>query len=120
MKSRLFDIGKMRHRIKIYNTVRADDGSGGFDREDPAPDNLYATRWGHIEPVSARQRQWGEQYTEVTTHVCWLRHDATITDGMTLGRVINGTEVFYYVEGTFDPDNLQQFTLCNLREGGPL
>lgn len=120
MKSRMFDLGKMRHRIKIYNTVRVDDGSGGFDRGDPSPETLLATRWCHIEPVSARQRQWGEQYTELTTHACWLRYDEQLDDGMTVGRVINGTEVFYYVETAFDPDNLQEFTLLNLREEGPL
>ena len=70
--------------------------------------------------MTARQRQWGEQYTELTTHVCWLRYDSQLIDGMALGRVVGGTEVFYYVESTYDPNNLQEFSLLILREGGPL
>lgn len=120
MKNRLFDVGKMRHRIKIYNTVRVDDGSGGFDRSDPSEDDLYATRWGFIAPVSSRQRQWGMQFTEVTTHACWLRFDDQLSDGMVLGRVIRGTERFYYVEAVYDPENLGEFSFLTLREGGPL
>jgi head-tail adaptor len=120
MKRRLFDLGRMRQRVKIYNTTRVEDQSGGFDRSDPSADTLLGTYWAHVEPVSARQREWGEQYTEVTSHVAWLRYDTQLTDGMTIGRVINAVEVFYYVEGCYDPNNLQEFTLLTLRQGGPM
>lgn len=120
MKRRLFDIGRMRHRIKVYATNRTDDGSGGYTRSDPSGADHIGDYWCHIAPVSARERQWGEQYTEVTTHVCWLRYNTLIKEGMTFRRIVNDSYVDYYVEKLYDPDNLQEFHMVMLREGGPM
>jgi len=120
MKTRKFDIGKMRHRIRVYNVDQVDDGSGGFDRGDPDPSDLLTTVWCHIEPVTARERQWGEQYTELTTHRCWLRYNDQLAEGQTWQRDVGGTTINYYVEQLYDPDNLQEFHLAMLREGGPM
>lgn len=119
-KNRLFDIGKMRHRIAIYATDRREDGSGGFDRNDPSGADLIGRFWGYIKPVSAKERQWGEQFTEVTTHTCWLRYNTIIKEGMILRRLFRDRHVDYYVEQIYDPTNLQEFLVLNLREGGPL
>lgn len=115
MKKRLFDIGKMRQRVSLYTVTRTDDGAGGFTREDPAPGNLIGTYWGNIDPISARERQWGIQFTEVTTHVCWLRYNTNVYE---TGLVICDG-VTYYVESAFDPDRLKEFIMMTLREGGP-
>lgn len=120
MKRRLFDLGKMRHRVRVYATHRVPDGSGGFDRSDPSGSNLIGTYWCHIEPVSSRERQWGEQYTELTTHKCWLRYNTLIKEGMTLQRVIKSDVINFYVESMVDPNNLREFHLLMLREGGPM
>lgn len=120
MKRRMFDIGKMRHRIRVYATNRVDDGSGGFDRSDPSGADHIGNYWCHIEPVTARERQWGEQYTELTTHRCWLRYNTLIKEGMTLRRVLGSSTIDYYVESMVDPDNLGEFLVLMLREGGPM
>lgn len=117
MKNRLFDIGKVRHRVSLFFVNRKDDGSGGFDREDPidneiAPLNL----WARIEPVSAKERQWGEQFTEVTTHKCWLRYNTLVQQGM----ILRYRNVDYYIEQAYDPDNTQEWLFLTLREGGPM
>lgn len=119
MKKRKFDIGKMRHRIRIYATTRIEDGSGGYDRTDPSGADLIGAYWCHIEPVSAREIQWGEQFTEVVTHSCWLRYNRLIKEGMTVRRVIGSEHVDFYVEKLYDPDNLKEWLLLGLREGGP-
>lgn len=120
MRRRSFDIGKMRHRVSVYATNREMDSSGGFDRTDPSSADLIGKYWCHIEPVSARERQWGEQYTEVVTHRCWLRYNSLLQEGMALRRIIRGLAVDYYLESLVDPDNLQQWHMLMLREGGPL
>lgn len=120
MKRRLFDIGKMRHRIAIYAISRIEDGSGGYDRTDPSGPDLIGRYWCYIEPVGARERQWGEQFTELTTHRCWLRYNPLLKEGMTLRRTIGSAIVDYYLESLYDPNNLQEFHLAMLREGGPL
>lgn len=119
-KNRLFDLGKMRHRIRAYTPTRQDDGSGGFDRQDPSAGTLIGTYWSYIRPVSSRERQWGEQFTERTSHVCWLRYNTSLTEGMIIQRDVGGTTINYYVECLYDPDNLQEFHMLMLREGGPL
>lgn len=120
MKKRMFDLGKMRHRIRVFATHRVDDESGGYDRSDPSGADHIGDYWCHIEPVSARERQWGEQYTELTTHRCWLRYNTLLKEGMTLQRIIGDTTVNYYLESLIDPNNLREFHLVMLREGGPL
>ena len=119
-KRRLFDIAKMRHRIAVYRISRTEDGSGGFDRSDPSLKDLIGHYWGYIRPVSLRERQWGEQFTEVVTHVCWLRYNTVVQEGMTVRRVTTARSIDYYVHGIYDPDNLQEFLVLMLREGGPL
>jgi head-tail adaptor len=117
-KRRLFDIGHMRHRISVYTVTRVDDGSGGFDRSDPSEATKIGDYWAHVQPVTARERQWGEQFTEVTTHTCWLRyHDAVAS---LEGGILRFRGVDYYIEQAYDPDNLKNFLVLTLREGGPL
>lgn len=118
-KKRLFDISKMRHRIRIYGIGRTEDGSGGFTRSDPSGADLIGAYWSYIRPVSARERQWGEQFTEVVTHMAWLRYNTLIKEGMTARRVFGDRTVDYYVETIYDPDNLKEFLVLGLREGGP-
>ena len=116
MKRRLFDIGKMRQRVSLYTVTRTDDGAGGFTRTDPSAGTLIGTYWGNIDPVSARERQWGEQFTELTTHVCWLRWRSDVYET----GIVRCSGVDYYVEKAYDPDRLKEFIVMTLREGGPL
>lgn len=116
MKRRLFDIGKMRHRFSVYAVTRVDDGSGGFDRSDPSGNTKINDYWGFIEPVLSHERQWGEQFTEKTTHSCWLRYNTLVKPGM----IIRYDNVDYYIETAYDPHNRKEFLLLGLREGGPL
>ena len=116
MKSRMFDIGKLRHRVSLYAVTREDDGSGGFDRADPSGATKIQDYWANLEPVSAKERQWGEQFTEVTTHKCWLRYNTLVQQGM----ILRYRNVDYYIEQVYDPDNLQEWLFLTLREGGPM
>lgn len=118
---RRFDIGQMRHRIRVYATTRVDDGAGGFTRTDPSGADLIGKYWGHIEPINYRERQWGEQFTELTTHICWLRYNSLIKEGMTLMRTQRNANIEYYVQNAFDPDNgMNEYLMLALREGGPM
>lgn len=114
---RKFDIGKMRHRVSLYATTRVDDGAGGFTRSDPSGATKIDDYWANVEPVSAKERQWGEQFTEITTHKCWLRYNTLIADQE--GMILRFRNVDYYVESIYDPDQLQEFLMLTLREGGP-
>lgn len=115
---RLFDTGKLRHRVSLYTVTRVDDGSGGFDRTDPSEDSKIGTFWGHVEPVTARERQWGGQFTEVTSHKCWLRYHTAVS-GLEHGiLVFKGDQ--YYIETAFDPDELKEWLVLGLRKGGPM
>jgi SPP1 family predicted phage head-tail adaptor len=116
MKNRLFDIGKMRHRVTLYTVTRVDDGAGGFERQDPSVPTELGTFWARVDPVSAKERQWGEQFTELTTHQCWLRYNAAVLPGMILRH--KGAD--HYIESVYDPDNLKEFIFLTLREGGPM
>jgi len=118
MKRRRFDIGKMRHRVTLYNTVREDDGYGGFDRLDASVSTEIGEYWAHIEPVSAHERIWGGQFTELTTHKCWLRYNDLLT-GLD-GAIMSWKGKQYYIERIYDPNNLKEFLFLVLREGGPL
>ena len=120
MRARKFDVGQLRHRVAIYSSNRVSDGAGGFDRSDPSGADLIGCYWCNIQPVTARERQWGEQFTEQTTHTCWLRYNVLIKEGMTLTRTVGDTLISYYLEGLFDPDNMMEWYLLTLREGGPL
>jgi SPP1 family predicted phage head-tail adaptor len=116
MKRRLFDIGKMRHRISLYEITRTDDGAGGFERSDPSNPTKIGAFWGRIEPLTVRERTWSEQFTQVTTHSCWLRYNAQVQQGM----IVRKGSIDYYVETVIDPNQLKEFMLLGLREGGPL
>lgn len=115
-KRRLFDIGAMRDRIEVHVVTRTDDGAGGFERADPSGATLLNKFWSKLEPVSARERQWSEQFTEVITHACWLRYNRLVTHGMIV--IFKGEE--FYVESAFDPDRRMEFLLLALRKGGPM
>lgn len=119
-KNRLFDVGKLRHRVGLYATTRTDDGSGGFERSDPSGETKVQDYWAHIQPVTAMERQWGEQFTEQTTHSCWLRYNSLVKERMILRRYVPKGHIDYYIISAFDPDNLGEWMLLALREGGPL
>lgn len=120
-KRRLFDLGKMRHRVEIHDITRTEDDSGGFDRGDPSAASLLGEVWCHIQPISAKEKEWGGQFTELTSHVAWLRYNTSLSEGQTLRYVqVNGGPIDYYVETLFDPDRTKQFHILGLREGGPL
>jgi len=118
MKNRLFDLGKLRHRVSVYAVTRVDDSSGGFDRQDPSEATKIGEFWGRIEPVSSREIQWGDQFTEVTTHKCWLRYHDEVAN--LEGGILRFRNRDYYIEQAYDPNNLQEFLLLTLREGGPM
>lgn len=120
-RRRLFDLGKMRQRVRVHEITRVEDGSGGFDRQDPAPATLIGTYWGCLEPVVSREAQWGEAFTEQTTHYCWLRCRSTIKPGQTA--VIDTPKLgtrYFYIESVLNPDVQGRYIMLMLREGGPL
>lgn len=116
MSRRKKDIGKFRQRVTIYEATRVDDGSGGFDRQDPSDATKVGTFWADLKPVSAKERTWGGQFTEQTTHKCWLRKNAAAVPGA----IVREGTTDYYIESAYDPDNLGEFMMLTLREGGPL
>jgi hypothetical protein len=67
MKNRLFDIGKMRHRVTLYTVTRVDDGAGGFERQDPSVPTELGTFW-RVLTQSVRRNVSGESNSPSSPH----------------------------------------------------
>jgi len=110
------DVGKMRHRLTIYAITQVDDGNGGFTRSDPSVLTEIATVWGDIQPISAREQQWGMKYQDVVTHRANIRFDARFLPGQQLRH--DGKP--FYIVTIVDTDQRKEFMTLMCREGGPM
>lgn len=93
--SRRRNLGHMRHRLTIMQTVRVDDGGGGTERQD----TVAATVWARIKIASAREKMAYGQLQERVTHTVMIR---------TRNDVDNGSTVVWLPQGTLidaEPDD---------------
>ena len=107
-----YDVSKMRQRISVYEIVRADDGSGGNERED----TLIKTVSAYIAPVKAREIMQGAQNEERITHWGFIRYNAKFKAGQTVRH--RGRDLF--IVSITDPTQLKEWQDLQLREGGPV
>lgn len=110
------DIGTWQHRAAIYKVTTVDDGAGGRVRQDTSDGStLLGWVWCFIQPVSAKERVWGDQLTEQVTHYMMTRYREDIEQGS----IIKWNNVEFYAETVTNPDGLKRFMKVQLRQGGP-
>jgi len=90
------DIGKLRHRLKIYD--KGTITRNGTGEELPAYDALVATVWGAVEPLSGREFVEANQVQADVTMRIRIRYRADIRPEM---RVVEGAHI-YQIESVLD------------------
>lgn len=109
------DVGKFRHRVKLYTATRVDDGGGGAARSDPSVGTLIDEVWADVAPMTAREQYWSQQLVENVTHTVKIRWRSEVLDGQF---VVWGAVQLYIITAV-DPTNLGEFLFLACREGGP-
>ncbi len=90
------DIGRLRHRLKIYD--KGTITRNGVGEEIPAYDALVATVWGAVEPLSGREFIEANQVQADVTLRIVIRYRNGIRPEM---RVVEG-EHTYHIESVLD------------------
>lgn len=90
------DIGKLRHRLKIYD--KGTVTRNGTGEEIAAYDALVATVWGAVEPLSGREFLEATQLQADVTFRIRIRYRNDIRPEM---RVVEGTHT-YHIEAVLD------------------
>ncbi len=91
--------GKLRNRIAIVLTARAQDSTGGVDNTAVV---LYANRWASIESVRGRETISGQQNSSEVTHEVGIRY---------IGAALSWQSSWIFLGGSLVKDsngNLQQ------------
>lgn len=96
------DIGKLSHRLKIYNKGTITRNRTG--EEIAAYDALVATVWGAVEPLSGREFMEATQVQADVTIRIRIRYHRDIQPEM---RVIEGTHT-YHIESVLDQRGARQ------------
>lgn len=90
------DIGKLRHRVQIYD--KGTVTRNGTGEEIPAYDDLVATLWAAVEPMSGREFIEATQVQADVTMRIRIRHRSDIRPEM---RVVEGSHT-YQIESVLD------------------
>lgn len=104
----MIDIGKMRHRVSIYNPDVVDDLAGG----PAAAGTLLREVWAAIEPMSSRELAYMAQQQIRATHKITIRYASDITSRM---RFVLGTRTFK-ITGMVNEDEKSVFLVCTCEE----
>lgn len=80
MARRNRNVGRMRHRLTIMQTVRVEDEGGGSARADV----VLATVWARLEIASAREQTAYSSNQERVTHMAMIRYRADVENGQTV------------------------------------
>ncbi len=91
------DIGRLRHRLKIYD--KGTTTRNGVGEEIPAYDLLVATVWGAVEALSGREFLEANQVQADVTMRIIIQYRTDIRPEM---RVLHGTHT-YHIESVLDP-----------------
>lgn len=101
-------IGKLRHRVSIYNPDTVDDLAGG----PAAAGALLREVWAAIEPMSSRELAYMAQQQIRATHKLTLRYASDITPYM---KLVTGTRSFKIV-GMVNEDERNRFLVLTCEE----
>ena len=110
--------GPLRHRLKIYNISRVDDGYGGKTRADPSPETLIDTVWGKVEPASASETFRASRVEQVITHTGRIRYKPSLAD--IEGHIIDFRGRHMRIQTCINTDERNRWLDLTLREGGAL
>ncbi len=105
-------IGKMRHRIQLFEPARQPDGSGGFSRGDVN----YATVWAEMKPLKEVEVLQYAKLEQVRSHKCAIRYREDVKQGHYL--VHDGQ--YFYIEAVQVVLENRKFLDLSLRNGGPV
>ena len=106
------NIGKMRHRVEIFEPARTPDGSGGFSRGDAKVIEIYA----EMKPLKEIEKMQYAKLEQVRSHKAQIRFREDIKQGWFL--IYDGR--YFYVEATQIINERDRFLELSLREGGPV
>lgn len=95
------DIGEMRHRIKIQELVRIDDGYGGAVEDWVDIANI----WAKVEPLRGEERYTAQQIKSELTHKITIRFIKGIKPQM---RVIFNDRIFN-IESTINIEEKKRY-----------
>lgn len=98
------DIGKLRHRVKVYD--KGTITRNGTGEEIPAYDALVATVWAAVEPLSGREFIEATQVQADVTFRIRVRHRSDIRPEM---RVVEGAHT-YQIESVLDQNGERKET----------
>lgn len=102
-------IGALRHRITIEQPSRSADGYGGFTTSW----STFASIWGEVEPVSARERMFAAKLEHNVTHKIRIRHLSGVTTDM---RVSFDSRTFH-IRGVINPSERSRWMDLAAEEG---
>lgn len=105
-------IGKLRHRLEIWEPARSPDGSGGFSRSEAKVGDV----WGELVPLGEMQILQYAKLEQIRSHKCQIRYRNDIEDGWYL--VYDGRK--FYIEAIQVVREDRNFMDLSLREGGPV
>ncbi len=105
-------IGKLRHRVEIFEPARQPDDMGGFSRGDAKVIEI----WGEMVPMKTYERMEYAKLQQVRSHRCQIRAREDVKQGWFL--IYDGR--YFYIEGVENIREDQKFQDLILREGGPV
>lgn len=71
--------GRLRHRVKFYETNETQDDYG----QPIQTNNSFFTLWSEIKPKSGQNKLTNAQHTDSTTHEIRIRYDKRVTEKLT-------------------------------------
>ncbi len=105
-------IGKMRHRIEVYEPARTPDGSGGFTRSNAK----FLECWAEVKPLNAKEKLKYMALQQETTHPVMIRYHELVTQGKFFK--YDGRD--FYINSVTRRGERNEFLELLAREGGPV
>lgn len=108
MATLFIDPGSLRTVLVLEAPQAMPDGLGG--RSESWVE--VATLFGHIEPLTARNRFGADQSMVAVTHQLTLRHRSGVRSGMRLRK----SDRLFEIVTAHDPDETGRYLVCSVRE----
>lgn len=105
-------VGKMRHRIEIYEPARTPDGAGGFIRGDVK----VLDAWAEVKNMSAGEKLKYAALQQELTHKVIMR----ASDQVIAGRYFKYDGRDFYIKDVIKRGERNEFLELTVREGGPV
>lgn len=107
--------GELKRRVTLRLWTDVPNGVYGLD----ASYSVGTTRWAKVEPVQGLALRYGQQLTDVPTHLAWLRWGTgTKHSDITTAHVIEHEGRRLRVMDAIDLGGMQRFTRVTLKDIG--